>query len=251
MTSWTRRLSTGHGSDLVSHHMRNLEHLLGLPGGQADCPDERAGRSAADGQCPAVPAPGPARGGRVCEPGRDQPGAATGRPESGLAGGDDRPARWGRSRLAPAALPRSTPASPAAGVRGQAAGTFIGLSALLLASMTSAAAGRGRAHRTRPGLLPVLPADRPALPRLRPDAGLRLPGPRTLGRIAALAPRRLAGLRVCLPLWLRAGVTLASGVPFPPLSPKARGRLSFAGAAGLLLVGIARIAWLTAHHQVF
>ena len=56
---------------------------------------------------------------------------------------------------------------------------------------------------------------------------------------------------ICLLLWARAGVTLALGAVVLPISPKTGGRLSLLGAAGLMLVGAARIAWLTSHHQIF
>ncbi len=56
---------------------------------------------------------------------------------------------------------------------------------------------------------------------------------------------------VFLLLWVRSGFYWLRGVTLWPVSPQASGRLGW-GAAGLLLVaGVARIGWLTAHHLRF
>ncbi len=55
----------------------------------------------------------------------------------------------------------------------------------------------------------------------------------------------------CLLLWLRGGLFWARGVTLWPLTPRAATRLSLGAAALLLLTGIARIGWLTAHHLRF
>ena len=52
-------------------------------------------------------------------------------------------------------------------------------------------------------------------------------------------------------LWFETGLTLARGRPMLPMPQRTGGRLSLAGAMALLLVGVLRIAWLTAHHQTF
>lgn len=53
---------------------------------------------------------------------------------------------------------------------------------------------------------------------------------------------------VFLLLWLRCGIFWLRGITLLPLSPYAASRLSLAGCAVVLLTGIARIAWLSAHH---
>jgi hypothetical protein len=52
---------------------------------------------------------------------------------------------------------------------------------------------------------------------------------------------------VCLLLWLRSGLFGWRGVTLWPLSPRAAARLGWGAAALLLLTGIARVGWLTAH----
>ena len=52
-------------------------------------------------------------------------------------------------------------------------------------------------------------------------------------------------------LWLRCGVFYGRGVTLLPLTPRALSRLSVAAFAVLLLTGLARIGWLSAHHLSF
>ena len=52
---------------------------------------------------------------------------------------------------------------------------------------------------------------------------------------------------VCLLLWLRTGLFLWRGVTLWPLPPLAVTRLGWCAAALILITGIARIGWLTAH----
>ena len=52
-------------------------------------------------------------------------------------------------------------------------------------------------------------------------------------------------------LWVRAGVYWLRGVTLLPLSPRTASQLGWAAAAMLLVFGIARIGWLTAHHLRF
>lgn len=52
---------------------------------------------------------------------------------------------------------------------------------------------------------------------------------------------------VCVLLWLRNGLFWGWGILIWPLSPRASARLGGCAAALLLLTGIARIGWLTAH----
>jgi hypothetical protein len=56
---------------------------------------------------------------------------------------------------------------------------------------------------------------------------------------------------IFLLLWTRAGATLVFGRHFLPGTPDASYRLALGAAATLLLVDIARIGWLTAHHLRF
>ena len=56
---------------------------------------------------------------------------------------------------------------------------------------------------------------------------------------------------VCLLLWLRSGLFLWRGVLLWPLPPLTAARLGWGSATLLLLAGIARIGWLTAHHLRF
>ena len=56
---------------------------------------------------------------------------------------------------------------------------------------------------------------------------------------------------VCLVLWLRSGLFWWRGVTLWPLPPPTAARLGYSAAALLLLTGIARIGWLTAHHLRF
>ena len=136
-------------------------------------------------------------------------------------------------------------------MRRQALGTFAGLSALLLASALLPLPGRDGRIAHVPAFCPFylltgLPCPGCGLTRAFVCLGH--------GHWAASLHWHPAGWLVygmCLLLWLRAGVTLALGVPCLPMTPRLGGRLSLAGAAGLLLVGAARIAWLTAHHQTF
>ncbi len=52
-------------------------------------------------------------------------------------------------------------------------------------------------------------------------------------------------------LWLRAGLFWWRGVTLLPLLPRTVSRLAWAAAALLLVFGLARIGWLTAHHLRF
>jgi len=52
---------------------------------------------------------------------------------------------------------------------------------------------------------------------------------------------------VCLLFWLRSSLFLWRGVTLWPLPPPAQTRLGWGAAALILLTGIARIGWLTAH----
>jgi hypothetical protein len=52
-------------------------------------------------------------------------------------------------------------------------------------------------------------------------------------------------------LWLRCGLFWASGITLWPLPPRTAGRLGFAAFFLLLIAGIVRIGWLTAHHLTF
>ena len=52
-------------------------------------------------------------------------------------------------------------------------------------------------------------------------------------------------------LWLRCGVFWLTGRTWLPLPPRTASRLGFAACAVVLLTGIARIGWLTAHHLRF
>ena len=52
---------------------------------------------------------------------------------------------------------------------------------------------------------------------------------------------------VFLLLWLRNGLFLWRGATLWPVTPRAAGRLGMGAAALILLTGIARIGWLTAH----
>jgi hypothetical protein len=136
-------------------------------------------------------------------------------------------------------------------VRRQALGAFAGWSALLLASVLLPPPGRDGRIAHVPAFCPFylltgLPCPGCGLTRAFVCLGH--------GQWAASLHWHPVGWLIyglCLLLWLRAGVTLARRKPFVPLSPGQSGQLSLAGAAGLLLVGAARIAWLTAHHQVF
>jgi hypothetical protein len=52
-------------------------------------------------------------------------------------------------------------------------------------------------------------------------------------------------------LWLRCGLFWGTGVTFWPLPPRTVNRLGFVSCLLVLLTGIARIGWLTAHHLKF
>ncbi len=52
-------------------------------------------------------------------------------------------------------------------------------------------------------------------------------------------------------LWLRCGVFWISGRTLLPLSPRTSAGLSCAACLAVLLTGIARIGWLSAHHLRF
>lgn len=56
---------------------------------------------------------------------------------------------------------------------------------------------------------------------------------------------------VCLLLWLRSGLFWGLGMTLGHLPPRAAARLGWCAAAVILLTGIARIGWLTAHHLRF
>ena len=56
---------------------------------------------------------------------------------------------------------------------------------------------------------------------------------------------------VCLLLWFRNGLFWRCGLTLWPVPPQAAARLGYGAAALLLLTGIARIGWLTAHHLHF
>ena len=129
--------------------------------------------------------------------------------------------------------------------------TFAGLSALLLVSVALPPPGRDGSIGHVPAFCPFY--------RL---TGLPCPGCGLTRAFVCMGHGRWAEslhwhpvgwliYGICLLLWLRAGVTLARDAAFLPLSPRVAGRLSLTGAALLLLVGAARIAWLTARHQVF
>ena len=52
-------------------------------------------------------------------------------------------------------------------------------------------------------------------------------------------------------IWLRCSVFLLRGVTLLPLPPRTASRLGFAACLAVLLTGIVRIGWLTAHHLRF
>jgi hypothetical protein len=56
---------------------------------------------------------------------------------------------------------------------------------------------------------------------------------------------------VFLLLWLRCGVYWLRGMTLLPLPPRTASRLGFAAGAVVLLTGIVRIGWLSAHHLRF
>ncbi len=56
---------------------------------------------------------------------------------------------------------------------------------------------------------------------------------------------------VFLLLWLRCGVYRLRGVTLLPLPTRTINRLSFTACVAVLLVGIIRIGWLSAHHLRF
>jgi hypothetical protein len=56
---------------------------------------------------------------------------------------------------------------------------------------------------------------------------------------------------VFLLLWLRCGVYWLRGVTLLPLPPRTASRLGFGAGAVVLLTGIIRIGWLSAHHLRF
>ena len=56
---------------------------------------------------------------------------------------------------------------------------------------------------------------------------------------------------VFLLLWLRSGLYWLRGVTLWPLSAQTSGRLGWSAAAAIMLTGLARIGWLTAHHLRF
>ena len=56
---------------------------------------------------------------------------------------------------------------------------------------------------------------------------------------------------ICLLFWLRCGLFWLRGITLLPLPARAINRLSFAACGIVLVTGIARIAWLTAHHLRF
>ena len=55
----------------------------------------------------------------------------------------------------------------------------------------------------------------------------------------------------CLLLWLRNGLFWGCGLTLWPLSSPAAARLGWCAAALILVTGIARVGWLTAHHLRF
>ncbi len=56
---------------------------------------------------------------------------------------------------------------------------------------------------------------------------------------------------VFLLLWLRCGVYRLRGVTLLPLPPRTESRLGFSACLLILLTGILRIGWLSAHHLRF
>jgi len=64
-------------------------------------------------------------------------------------------------------------------------------------------------------------------------------------------PLGLGIYAVFLLLWLRCGVYWLRGVTLLPLPRRTASRLSFAACLVVLLTGVIRIAWLSAHHLRF
>ncbi len=56
---------------------------------------------------------------------------------------------------------------------------------------------------------------------------------------------------ILLLLWLRCGLFWLRGITLLPLTPSTTSRLSFSACGVVLVTGVARIAWLSAHHLRF
>ena len=64
-------------------------------------------------------------------------------------------------------------------------------------------------------------------------------------------PLGLVVYGVFLLLWLRCGLYWLRGITLLPLPPRTASRLSFSACFVVLLTGILRIGWLSAHHLRF